>query len=73
MYDKLLASRQAEIELLTSDLERTQSNMATLERENETLRNRFNSKDNAQESRYYNKHEELIINSILGTRGLILN
>lgn len=73
MYDKLLASRQAEIELLTSDLERTQSNMATLERENETLRNRFNSKDNAQESRHYNKHEELIINSILGTRGLILN
>eukprot|EP00026_Physarum_polycephalum_P004196 Phypoly_transcript_04213.p1 GENE.Phypoly_transcript_04213~~Phypoly_transcript_04213.p1 ORF type:complete len:467 (+),score=45.30 Phypoly_transcript_04213:784-2184(+) len=47
-YDKSLASRQAEVDLITADLDRAQSLIATLERENESLRNRI--KGNNQES-----------------------
>ena len=48
-YDKSLASRQAEVDLITADLDRAQSHIATLEREYESLKNRF--KGNSQESR----------------------
>ena len=48
-YDKSLASRQAEVDLITADLDRAQSLIASIERENETLRTRL--KDNNQGSR----------------------